>query len=283
MLASPEPMASPPLLELFHATLMRGATPVLHDLTLAIAQGEHTAIAGPNGAGKSSLIRLLTVDSHPVAADDGVPPVRILGRERWDVTELRAHLGIVSADLHEKFTSGAWARRVSGREAVISGFFGSRAVFDHHAVTAGMGRAADAALERAGAAHLAAKRLDQMSTGQARRVLIARALVTMPRALVLDEPTAGLDVVARHRFMERVREIAAGGTTIVLVTQHIDEIIPEIGRVILLQDGRVAADGPKAEVLRGPALEKVFGSPLHVEETGGYFRVWPRATSGTGD
>ena len=88
-----------------------------------------------------------------------------------------------------------------------------------------------------------------MSTGEARRVLIARALVHHPKALVLDEPTRGLDLVARHHFMERVRAVARDGTTILLVTHYVDEIIPEIDRVILLKRGRIAADGPKAEVL----------------------------------
>jgi iron complex transport system ATP-binding protein len=157
----------------------------------------------------------------------------------------------------------------------VSAFLASHAVFEHHHVTADMQQRAADALERIGATHLAAKRLDHMSTGEARRVLIARALVTNPAALILDEPTTGLDVVARHRFMEHVRRIARGGTTIVLVTQHIDEIFPEIGRVILLNEGRIADDGPKAQVIRGRRLEEVFGAPLRVEESRGYFHVRP--------
>jgi iron complex transport system ATP-binding protein len=269
-------MPPAPLLELRNATLVRGETRVLDDITLTIHQGEHTAIVGPNGAGKSSLIRLLTVDSYPLAAENGVPPIRIFGRDRWDVSDLRLHLGVVSPDLHTRFTDGGWVWRVRGREAVLSGCFGSQAVFEHHRVTPDMERRADEALDRVGAAHLAGKRLNEMSTGEARRVLIARALVTTPAALVLDEPTAGLDVVARFRFMEHVRAIARGGTTIVLVTQHIDEIVPEIGRVILLHDGRVVQDGPKEAVIRGSRLEQVFGARLVVEESAGYFHVRPR-------
>src|SRR6185295_804905 len=131
--------------------------------------------------------------------------------------------------------------------------------------------AAAEALARMGVAHLAATPLATMSTGEARRVLIARALVHNPRALVLDEPTRGLDLVARHRFMERVRAIAQQGTTILLVTHHIDEIIPEIERVILLQRGRVACDGPKAAVLTAERLSETFGAPLTIEEADGYY------------
>jgi iron complex transport system ATP-binding protein len=269
-------VSAQPLLQLSNAVLFRGDVRVLEGLTLTIAQGEHTAIVGPNGAGKSSLIRLLTVDSYPLAPEDGVPPVRIFGRDRWDVSELRSRLGIVSPDLHTTFTGGTWVGKVSGHEAVLSGFFASQALFEHHVVTPEMERLAGEALARVDASHLASKRLNRMSTGEARRVLIARALVTIPAALVLDEPTMGLDVVARHRFMERVRDIARGGTTIILVTQHIDEIFPEIGRVVLLERGRIAADGPKAEVIRGSRLGEVFGAPLVVDEVGGYFHVRPR-------
>jgi iron complex transport system ATP-binding protein len=141
-----------------------------------------------------------------------------------------------------------------------------------------MRRDAERALERVGAGHLAGKRLDHMSTGEARRVLIARALVRTPDALVLDEPTTGLDVVARHGFMERVREIAREGVTIILVTQHLDEIFPEIERVVLVHDGRVADDGPKHAVLRGQPIQDAFGAPLVVEEHDGYYDVRPRRT-----
>jgi iron complex transport system ATP-binding protein len=269
-------MSPAPLLELCNASLVRGESTVLHGINLTIAQGEHTAIVGPNGAGKSSLIRLLTIDSYALATEEGPPPVRVLGRDRWNVSELRQQLGVVSTDLHARFAGGGWTWRVNGLEAVLSGFFGSQAVFDHHQVTPAMEAQAWDALDRVAARHLAPKRLDEMSTGEARRVLIARALVTLPAALVLDEPTMGLDVVARHRFMERVREIARGGTTIILVTQHIDEIFPEIRRVILLQRGRVAADGPKDAIIRGGGLDEVFGAPLTVEEAGGYYHVRPR-------
>ena len=113
------------------------------------------------------------------------------------------------------------------------------------------------------------------ATGEARRVLIARALVHAPEALVLDEPTTGLDVVARHRFMEQMRQVARNGTTVILVTQHIDEIFPEVGRVIVLDDGRILDDGPKDRVLRGAALAAAFGGPLHVTVEDGYYFVRP--------
>jgi iron complex transport system ATP-binding protein len=268
-------MSRPPLLECRGVTFDRGETRALDRVSLRIDCGEHTAIVGPNGAGKSSFIQLLTLESYPLAPPDGSSPIRLFGQDRWDVFELRSKLGIVTNDLHNRFTGGTWVARVSGFEAVVSGFLASHAVFGHQHVSEDMRTKAMQALERVGASHLAGKRLDHMSTGEARRVLIARALVRTPEALVLDEPTTGLDVVARHEFMERVREIAAGGVTILLVTQHLDEIFPEVERVILIDGGRVADDGPKDRVLRGAALAKAFGAPLVVEEHDGYYDVRP--------
>ncbi len=268
-------MERPPLIELDQVSYVRGETAVIDRVSLRIDCGEHTAIVGRNGSGKSSLIQLLTHEGYPLAPADGHAPIRIFGRDRWDVFALRSRLGIVTGELHDRLTAGTWVGRVSGLDAVVSGFLASHAVFDHHQVTPDMVQDAERALERVGATDLARKRLDHMSTGEARRVLIARALVRTPDALILDEPTTGLDVVARHEFMERVRAIAREGVTIVLVTQHLDEIFPEIGRVVLIHDGRVADDGPKDAVLRGQTIQRAFGAPLVVEEHDGYYDIRP--------
>ena len=114
-----------------------------------------------------------------------------------------------------------------------------------------------------------------MSSGEARRVMLARALVTGPRALILDEPTTSLDLVARHGFMERVRDIARGGTTIILITHHVEEIVPEIRRVVLLRRGAIAADGAKAEILTAANLSRVFEAPLRLDESGGFYYARP--------
>ncbi|MGE3887005.1 MAG: ABC transporter ATP-binding protein [Vicinamibacterales bacterium] len=266
---------SAPIIELRSASLVREHARVLHELTLTIHRGEHVAIVGPNGAGKSSLIRLLTLEAYPLATASDEPPLRLFGRVRWDATELRARMGVVSADVHERFTGGPWVSQVPAIEVVLSGFFASRGVFDHHEVTEEMREQARVALVRVGALHLAASRLDRLSTGEARRVLIARALVRTPDLLVLDEPTTGLDIVARHRFMEHVRQVTREGTTILLVTQHVDEIVPEIGRVIVLKEGRIIDDGTTARVLLGPALPEAFGGPVRVTCEEGYYYVRP--------
>jgi len=265
-----------PILDIQNARLVRGGAQVLHGVSFAIHRGQHTAIVGPNGAGKSSLLRLLTRDSYPLVEAEGDAPVVVFGRDRWDVFDLRARLGVVTADLHEQFVRDPWVARISVLDVVLSGLLSSRGVFDHHTVTPEMRGRASMALERVEAARLAPRAFNTLSTGEARRVLIARALVAHPELLVLDEPTTGLDVVARHRFMERVRDIGRTGTTLVIVTQHLDEIVPEVERVILLAEGRVAADGQKAEVLTEARLGALFGAPVAVSVADGYYHVRPR-------
>ncbi|HEY1911208.1 MAG TPA: ATP-binding cassette domain-containing protein [Vicinamibacterales bacterium] len=266
-------MTSSPLLELHHASVVLGGVRVLDDLTLTISSGEHTAILGPNGAGKSTFIKLLTLQQYPLATDRDLPPIRVFGQERWDVFTLRAQLGIVSADLHDRFVHGNSNGVITGLDAVLSGYFASYGIFAHQRITAAMRRQAAEALDRVGAGSLAGQMLDTMSTGEARRVLIARALVQQPKALVLDEPTRGLDVVARHQFMERVRALARQGTTLLIVTHHVEEIIPEVSRVILLKNGRIVSDGTKRDVLTASGLTDAFGAPIAVQEADGYFHV----------
>ena len=262
-----------PLLELNNATVIKDGVRILDGLTLTIRAGEHTAILGPNGAGKTTLINLLTHQDYPFARENAPPAVRVFGDTNWNVFELRTQLGIISNDLHQRFVAGHSAGRIRGDAAVVSGFFATQGFLINWDVTPAMRTRAAEALERLEASHLATKWLDQMSTGEVRRVLIARALVNQPRALVLDEPSAGLDVGARHRFLETVRRLARGGTTIVLITHHVEEIIPEMERVILLQNGRVMDRGATAEMLTDERLTTLFGLPIRVTQRHGYFQA----------
>ena len=261
-----------PLVEIVDATLVRGGTPVLHDVSLQIRRGEHTAILGPNGAGKSSLIRMLTLDDRPVRRN-GRPSLRLFGHETFDAEEIRRRLGVVTGDLDATFGMGTSGGRVAGLHVAVSGLFGSQGVFAHHDVSDAMWDDARAALRRIDAAHLAERPLNELSTGERRRLLIARALVTQPEALVLDEPTAGLDIVARHQFLDSMGRLARSGTTVVLVTHHVEEILPETKQVALLREGRIVFTGTPEAGLTADRLTALFGAPVTVERAGAYFHV----------
>ncbi len=260
-----------PLLELDNARLVRGGNEILCGLSLRIEQGQHTAILGPNGSGKSSLVRMIHRDDYPLAqAPDRPAPIRLLGRTRWDVFELRKQIGIVSGDLQQRLVGDDL---VNALDAVVSGFFASQVLSFNHNVSGQMRAAARTALERLGAAHLAQRRFATLSTGEARRVLIARALVHNPGALLLDEPTTGLDFVAQRTLLESLRQLARAGTTLILVTHHLEEILPEIEHVILLRNGRVFAAGAKADMLRSAVLSEQYAAPIRVRRDHGYFHA----------
>ena len=256
-----------PLVELQNVTVRRDERVALDSVTLSIAQGEHTAILGPNGCAKSTLIKLISRDLYPVLKDEPWA-LRILGSSQWRLFDLRNHLGIVSNDWMQMCT-----RDYSGYDIVLSGFFGSVGIWPHHPVTPEMEGKARAVMELLEISHLAARHTNEMSSGEARRILIARALVHDPRALVLDEPTTSLDLRATAELRDALRKLAANGIAIVMVTHHLPDIIPEMRRVVLMSQGRIVEDGPKERVLQSGTLGRLFGVPVEVLERGGYYHV----------
>jgi iron complex transport system ATP-binding protein len=258
---------SPSLIEFRNVTVIRGRAKALDGLSLSISLGEHVAIVGPNGCGKSTLIKTIARECHPLVKNSG-SMVRILGQERWNIFKLRPQLGIVSPDWVNLCT-----RPITGKEAVLSGFFSSTEIWPHNQVTPEMERKAEEVLELLEIEHLAGQDMTEMSTGETRRIVIGRALVHDPRALILDEPTASLDLRAVAELREIMRKIAQAGACIVLVTHHLPDIIPEIERVILMKAGKIFRDGPKGQMLKSSALSELFEMPLQVIEKDGCYHL----------
>jgi iron complex transport system ATP-binding protein len=246
---------------------MRGEQPALNNLSLRIDAGEHVCILGPNGCGKSTLIKTITRECYPLEREGSA--MRILGRERWDIFALRKHLGIVSPDLLASCSTDS-----TGRDVVLSGFFSSTRIFPHHHPDARHLARTDDALAQLGIMHLADRPLMQMSSGEAKRTLIARALAHEPNTLLFDEPSSALDIAAQFQLRETMRDLARSGLAILLVTHHVSEIIPEMERVILLRDGRVLADGRKEQVLTAGNLQTLFRIAVRLQRSGGFFHLY---------
>ena len=266
-------MTNAPVLELIDATVVRNDVCALDHVSLTIPAGQHTAIMGPNGAGKSALMQLITFQDRPVPHADESASVRVFGRDVWHVFELRPQLGVVSGDLHQRFVNGNSYGRIRVIDAVLSGFFGMHGLTPPDGVTPRMREDARAALERMEATHLSARYLDEMSTGEVRRVLVARALVTSPTALLLDEPATGLDLAARHRLMTLMNRVAEAGTTLILVTHQVEEIIPAMSHVVFLKRGRVLRQGPRTAVLTDEHLSELFEMPVRLTARDGYLQA----------
>jgi iron complex transport system ATP-binding protein len=263
-----------PLIDFQGLTVARGDRTVLRNLNLRVKRGEHVAILGANGSGKSTLIKLITRELYPLDEVRG-SRFEILGRSDWDVGELREHFGIVALDLLQNLSHEVTIRQVTARELVLSGYFNSLGLWPHHRVKPAQERHAREVLHFLEIGHLADRPVSAMSSGEQRRALIGRALVHDPEALILDEPTNSLDPGSTGEFRALLRKLARTGRSLLLVTHHIADIIPEIDRVILIRNGRIAADGEKERFLTSARLSTLFGTRLRVKRQGRNYELHP--------
>ncbi len=260
------PILDTPLIEIENVSVFREQTHILRGVSVRIPRKRHTAVLGPNGSGKSSLLKLLTRDFYPsVEAQGHQGTVLILGESDWEVSRLRRRMGIVTPALDYEFSSGRTGR-MTVTEAVASGFTATRLKEFGPRVDQAMADAIAGAIETVKMSDLSGRTLSTLSTGERRRVMIARAIVHDPDIFVLDEPTNGLDMTARALFLEILDSITKqDAMTMVLVTHHIDEIPPAMNHVIMLDQGRVTFDGPKADGLTAPRISSLFRADVHVD------------------
>lgn len=256
-----------PIIEMHRVSVVKGRSVILEDVDLTIDRGDSMVALGPNGAGKSTLIKVMMgEDRH----DTSVPGsyVRIMGQEDWSLFSVRRAFGLVSGDLQVQFS-----RDMTALDAVMSGFFGSIGTNRSQDLVPEMRRVASSMLVLVGAASLVERTMDTLSTGESRRVLMARALVNKPEALILDEPMTSLDLTGRHIMRQAMRSITQSGRTIVLVTHDPSDIIPEIGRVVLVKGGRLVGDGER-DLLNEQTLSSLYGMPIRLLRIEGQYIAW---------
>jgi iron complex transport system ATP-binding protein len=214
----------------------------------------------------------MTCELYPIVKAD--TRVRLLGRERWDLTELKRRMGVVSPELPGKPTL-----HTTGLDAIVTGFFSSSTLWPNLNVTDAMRERAEEILTLVGAEHLRDKPVGQMSAGQQRRVMIGRALAGASvegevQMLLLDEPSNALDLAAQHDLREMLRGLAQRGVTVVMITHHIADILPEMQRVVMMREGRIVSDGAKQELLTERGLSELFGRKITLAERDGFWNAW---------
>ncbi|HYS82682.1 MAG TPA: ATP-binding cassette domain-containing protein [Anaeromyxobacteraceae bacterium] len=229
-------MRGPPLVHISHADVNVAGHPVLRDLSWTVRAGESWAVVGPNGSGKSTLLRLIVGDEQ---AMPGGRVARLTLGERASVWDVKARVGIVSPELQARHRADLLAE-----EVVASGFTMSIGV--DAPPTAAELVVVERCLARLGVAHLSGRRIHQLSFGELRKLLLARALVRDPELLVLDEPCDGLDPESRAAVLAGVEALARAGTPLVLVTHHAEDLVPSIDHVLELAGGRAVYQGPRA-------------------------------------
>ncbi|GHT47005.1 molybdenum ABC transporter ATP-binding protein [Endomicrobiia bacterium] len=254
-------------IELKKVSVLRGDRKILDNVNLGINSDENVAIIGPNGSGKSTLIKLITGKIYPSYTEDDTV-CRLFGHTQWNIHDLRSMLGIVTNELEYEFHN-----EITGIEAVLSGFFASIGIWNNHVVTKDMIKKADEMIELLDVSFLKDKKLETMSSGEARRFLIARALVSNPKVLVLDEPSNSLDIASSVKFHNTMRKIVASGTKIVLVTHRISDIIPEMNRFVFLKKGKIFADGKHTEVFNSNTFSSLFDMEVNIGENNGLYSI----------
>jgi len=242
--------------------------PVLHDLNLQLLLGQSTTVLGPNGAGKSTLVKLIDRSAYPIVKQGS--HLNLFGSSTVNLWWLRRRLGVVSSELETRFLP-----QLMALDVVISGFFGSMRLGRDQRPTPEQQARAESLLHQLGLQSIARKPFGQLSDGQRRRLMIARALVHAPEVLVLDEPSRALDLKACHQLLDTLRQLCRNGTTVVQVTHRIDTIIPEMQRVLFMRDGRLCGDGTPQQQLQDQPLSRLFNTSLRVMQHEGYRQVLP--------
>ena len=260
------PGAGVPLFQIKDASVVRGGKTILHVSDFSLAEGEHVALLGPNGAGKSTFIQLLTREVFPLWREE--PPVRFRGQERPRLADIKRTLGIVSSTMHDQVRV-----HLPVIDIVTGGLFGTLGLPLRGEVGEKDRALATDALERLGIAELAPRDVMTLSTGQVRRVLVARELVRDPQVLIFDEPCTGLDPEGMYHVRKTMGTLAAEGRSVVLVTHYPEDIVPAIRRVLLIKDAEVFADGPKEELLTSEVMSSLFDVPLVAGESCGWYSL----------
>lgn len=258
--------ARPPLFRIRDASVVRAGSIILHVDDFTLAEGEHLALLGPNGAGKSTFIKLLTREVMPLYRD--AAPVVFRGNDRPTLADIKSCFGVVSASMHEQISV-----HLPVIDIVCGGFFGTLGLPRGVQVDAAMRAASLDALEKLGIADLSARDVLTLSTGQVRRVLVARELVHGPQVLVFDEPCTGLDPQGMYQIRSTMRALAEEGRSVVLVTHYPEDIVPAIERVVLIKDAAILADGSKRDLLTDETMSDLFDAPLRVEERDGWYAI----------
>lgn len=255
------------VLSLENINLIRDGRTILQNINWQVSSGERWVILGPNGSGKTSLCRLASFYLHPTSGH-----LDLLGERfgRTDIRTLRTHLGITSQAISDLMRPELTAKQIvmTGRHAALSPWW-------HEYTNADESRALSL-LTRFGCDTLSESRYGTLSAGERQRVLIARALMGQPSLLILDEPTAGLDLAGREQLVTMLAGVANANDVagVLLVTHHVDEIPPGFTHVLLMAHGKVRGAGPIHSTLTAPSLSRCFGIELNLEYRNGRWLAW---------
>lgn len=252
------------MLAIENVSILRDGDYIIKDVSFTIRKNENWAIIGRNGSGKSFLLKIISTLIYPSEGS-----IEIYGRKfgETNIWELRKKIGVVSDQLQHEYTG-----KIKVRDVITSGFFSSIGIWENP--EAWQIERVEEIMERLNLSSLADRAYETLSQGEQKKTLIGRALVFRPDLIILDEPCSGLDIPSRDDFLETLRALVRGGIHIVFVTHHIEEIIPEINKVILMEKGRIYEAGDKKDLMKTKKLRRILGAKFKLIRKNG--RYWPR-------
>lgn len=242
------------------------------NLTLSLRLGESTAVLGPNGAGKSTLAKLINRNLYPLVKPDS--HLKLFGEEVINLWQLRQRIGTLTTDMESRFHP-----KTTGIDIILSAFFGATRLGRDQVPNHQQLGSVVTLLNRLNLDSIKEEPFGELSDGQRRRLMLARAVVHQPEVLVLDEPTRALDLQACHQLLINLQKLCREGTTLLLITHRIDAILPEIERVVFIKKGKIINDGPAGELLRDNPLSDLYETPLSVVHHQGFHQVLPNRIS----
>ena len=255
------------LITIKHASVRRNDKNIVEDLNFEINKGEHVAIIGPNGAGKSTLFRICCMEVHPLWSEN--LELKRFGEERINKEILRQKMGVVSKELLEICSSSYVVRDI-----IASGMLSSIGLDFHHHLSNEMWAKIDNTIEKYDCTEFQNKTMKNLSTGEAQKVLLARALVLEPELLLLDEAANGLDFPSRSIYRNTLDAVIKEGKTVVIITHDLSQVLPEINKIVFMKDGKIIETGVKIDMLTEAKLSALYGKEVYLDQRNGLYSAW---------
>ncbi len=255
-------------LQLRNIDVIKGESYILNKINLNLYKGEIVTILGPNGSGKSTLINLIAKNIYPKFKDDS--RFLIYGKENINIWDLRKKISFVNRDLHERMDNG-----LTVKELVGSGIYGSIGLTKGQLFTDDDEHSINNIMNIFDLESFQSSKYKELSDGQRRSVLIARAIISNPEVLVLDEPLINLDFKAYYRLVELLNKLTSTGISMLMATNKIENILKDTNKLILLKNGRIYQNGDPNKILNVSTLKELFGIEMKILKSNGYWRSVP--------
>ncbi len=256
-------------LELTNIDVIKEGKYLLRNINLKLYEGEIITILGPNGSGKSSLVSLINRTIYPISRNGS--SIKIFGKEQINIWQLKKYISIVNHDLNQRINT-----RITVRDLIQSGLYGSIGINRNEVINSIDLERTDTIINQFGLKRISQERYHFLSDGEKRNVLIARAMISNPKVLILDEPTINLDMKSLFNLFEIIGKLISSKVTIIFITNNIDSILKQTNKIILLKDGMILEQGNPNQIMQTDTINYLYDTNVELLNINGNWRVIPK-------